>query len=768
MNAVGAQAVLGCGNGRCAAGPITPPHLVMVARRMAFKDSVTHLTQPSVSIPAMKAIHLYRTTSRLTALGMGMGMAMISTAAKAQAQQHSESPKPTEGLAVVAQGQQLESVQITGRHYNNAVGTSDAASQGTIRAELLKSRPALRPGEVLEFVPGVIVTQHSGDGKANQYFLRGFNLDHGTDFATFVNGLPVNMPTHGHGQGYSDLNFLIPELVDRIDYRKGPYFAKTGNFSAAGSADIVYRTTLDEPFAAVTLGQRRYQRLVSGASADVGQGLKLLGAIELLHNNGPWVVPEGIRKRNAVLTLSGGSRAEGWSTSLMAYDAQWTATDQVPQRLVDAGSYSGRPFGRFDSLDASAGGDTRRSSLSGEWHRSTDTAATQLAAYAIDYRLKLFSNFTYALERPATGDQFSQRDQRAIYGFSASHAFDHALGRLSARSELGVQVRHDCIRVGLFDTQARQVIGTTRDDKVQESLLGAYGQTSIDLAPWLRGIVGVRADQARFKINSLADAANSGTATDHLLSPKLSLIFGPWRKTEFFFNAGRGFHSNDARGTTATVDPKTGDPVDKVPGLVAARGLELGARTEWVAGLQSSVALWQLGFDSELVYVGDAGATEPNRPSKRRGLEWNNRYSPLPWLLVDADLAWTHARFSDADPAGNRIPSAVDRVASLAITARDLGPWSASMQWRYLGSGALIEDNSVRSRSSLTTNLRVSRKLTPKTELTLDVFNVADRKVNDIEYFYESQLPGEAGPVADRHVHPAEPRTLRLTLRVGF
>ncbi len=725
----------------------------------------------------------FRASPRLSRVAQAAVLACVTGTALAQTQPQPQ-PQPqapqseSAGAPVtVAQGQQLDRVEITGRHYDNAVGSSDAASQGTIRAELLKSRPALRPGEVLEFVPGVIVTQHSGDGKANQYFLRGFNLDHGTDFATFVNGLPVNMPTHAHGQGYSDLNFLIPELVDRIEYRKGPYFAKNGDFSAAGSADIVYRTTLDEPFAALTLGQRNYQRLVGGGSTEVGQGLQLLAAVELMHNDGPWTVPEHLRKLNGVLSLSGGTRAEGWSTSLMAYDAKWDSTDQVPQRLIDAGTFNGKPFGRFDAVDPTDGGNTRRTSLSGEWHRNTDTSSTKVAAYAIDYRLQLFSNFTYALERPATGDQFSQKDDRSIYGLTASHAFDHQIGSLPVRTEFGVQLRHDRIRVGLFDTQARSIIGTTRDDKVQETLFGVYGQTSVELTPWLRSIVGVRADQARFKVDSLSNAANSGSASDHLLSPKFSLILGPWSKTEFFFNAGRGFHSNDARGTTATVDPKTGDPVDKVPGLVAARGLELGARTEIIPGLQSSVALWKLDFDSELVYVGDAGATEANRPSTRRGIEWNNRYIPVPWLLVDADLAWTHARFSDSDPAGNRIPNAVDKVASIAFTARDLGPWSASIQWRYLGSGALIEDNSVRSSSSLTTNLRVSRKLTPKTELTLDVFNLFDRKVNDIEYFYESLLPGETVPgcpvgqtcgVADKHVHPGEPRTLRLTLRVGF
>ena len=697
-------------------------------------------------------------SGRLLLHTAALAASLACTAAQAQ---QAEGPAPA----------RLDPVQITGGHYDNAVGSSDAASQGVIRAELLKSRPALRPGEVLEFVPGVIVTQHSGDGKANQYFLRGFNLDHGTDFATSLHGLPVNMPTHGHGQGYSDLNFLIPEMVDRIEYRKGPYFVKSGDFASAGAADIVYRRSVAAPFGAVTLGQRGYRRGVAAGSTEIAPGLQLLGAAELQRNDGPWSVPEGLHKTNALLTLSSGSGVQGWSASLMGYDARWTSTDQVPQRLIDAGSFNGQPFGRFDSLDPTDGGETRRSSLSGEWHRQDDAGTTKVAAYAIDYQLKLFSNFTYALERPADGDQFSQQDRRTVYGLSASQAFEHTLGNLAAHGEVGLQVRHDLIRVGLFDTVARVVTGVTgitRDDQVRQTLLGVYGQTAFEVTPWLRTVLGLRADAARFDVDSLSQPANSGAARDHLLSPKLALVLGPWEKTEFFVNAGRGFHSNDARGTTATVDPRTGDPVDKVPGLVASRGLELGARTEWVPGLQSSLAVWKLDFDSELVYVGDAGATEPNRPSARRGVEWNNRWIPRPWLLLDADLAWTHARFSTFDPAGDRIPNSVDKVASLAVTARDLGPWSASLQWRYLGSGALVEDNSVRSNPSLTTNLRVSRKLQRDSELTLDVFNLFDRKVNDIEYFYESRLPGEAVPVADRHVHAAEPRTLRLTLRMGF
>ncbi|MBO9686316.1 MAG: TonB-dependent receptor [Mitsuaria chitosanitabida] len=700
---------------------------------------------------------------------LGCGAALPAAWAGQGEAEPARKPAVTESSPLASAGPvPLERVELSGRHYDNGLGSADAASQGAIRAELLKSRPALRPGEVLEFVPGLIVTQHSGDGKANQYFLRGFNLDHGTDFATTVMGLPVNMPTHAHGQGYADLNFLIPELVERIDYRKGPYFARNGDFAAAGSADIQYQRRLDAPFASLTLGEGRYRRALAAGSTEVGAGMQLLGAVEAMGNDGPWQLPEALNRRNLVLSLSGGTGEDRWRVGLMDYRADWTSTDQVPQRLIDAGRFEGRPFGRFDAIDPTDGGRTRRGSLSGEWSRDAEGASTRVAAYAMSYQLSLYSNFTYAMERPDTGDQFAQQDDRKVYGVSASHAVDHTLGGLPARSELGVQLRQDRARVGLFDTEARAVIGTTRDDRVRETLVGIHGQTSVELTPWARTVIGVRADQARFRVDSLGKVENSGSARATLVSPKFSLVLGPWAKTEFFVDAGRGFHSNDARGVTARVDPRSGDPVDPVPGLVKARGMELGLRTEWLPGLQSSLALWKLDFDSELVYVGDAGATEANRPSRRRGIEWNNRYVPLPWLLIDADLAWTHARFSDADPAGDRIPNAVDRVASVGVTVRELGPWSASLQWRYLGSAALIEDDSVRSRPSLTTNLRVSRRFGAKTALTLDVFNLLDRKVNDIEYFYESRLPGEAAPVADRHVHPAEPRTVRVTLRRSF
>ncbi|MEY4560725.1 MAG: hypothetical protein RLZZ618_2 [Pseudomonadota bacterium] len=638
------------------------------------------------------------------------------------------------------------------RHYDNAVGTSDAASQGRIEGDLLKSRPALRPGEVLEFVPGLIVTQHSGDGKANQYFLRGYNLDHGTDFATSLNGMPVNMPTHAHGQGYTDLNFLMPELVDHIDYRKGPYFAQSGDFSLAGAADIFYRRSLPEPLAQLTLGSHHFARAVVAGSHTLGAPGEargsLLGALELMRNNGPWQLPEKLRKTNAVISFNSGSRARGWSVSAMGYDARWQATDQIPQSAIESGAID-----RFGAMDKSDGGMTSRYSLSGDWRDRSESSSLQVSGYLMRYRLQLFSNFTYALDFPVEGDQFEQNDARTVAGLGVTKELQHDAFGHSARLSVGAQLRHDHAQVGLFNTTAQQRFNTVRDDAVRQTSLGLFAEESVPWTDWLRTIAGLRVDNYHFHVDS-SQTVNSGSRSATKVSPKLSAIFGPWSKTEFFINAGRGFHSNDARGTTDATAP--------VPPLVSGHGWELGARTEAVAGLQSSVALWQLRSDSELLYVGDAGTTEPGRPGKRTGFEWNNRWVATPWLLIDADLAWTRARFSDTDPAGDRIPNAVERVASLAVTLRELGPWSGSLQWRYLGARPLVEDNSVRAPSTLLTNLRVGHKLTPKIDLTLDVFNLLDRQVNDIEYHYESSQG------LGKHVHPAEPRTVRFTAQARF
>jgi len=653
-------------------------------------------------------------------------------------------------------------VEVLGT-YETGVGTSDSASEGRITARRVETRPALRPGEVLEYVPGVIITQHSGDGKANQYFLRGFNLDHGTDISINVAGMPVNMPTHAHGQGYADLNFLIPELVSGIDYRKGPYYAEVGDFSAAGAAYIEYANTLPSTIGSVTLGEHDYKRGLLAGSPSFAGGTWLYG-IELMGQDGPWDNPEKFGKINTVLRYSRGDKADGFNVTGMAYSAHWNATDQIPQRAVDQGLIS-----RFGAIDPTDGGASSRYSLSYEQHHDFAGGRAMVDAYAIRSDLTLFSNFTFFLDDPINGDQFEQHENRTVLGLHPRVEFYNKLAGRDNIFKVGLQVRRDDIDpLALYHTVAQAIIGVTREDTVKETSVGIYVEDTLHVTEKFRTIVGVRADRYNFDVDSNIPV-NSGTASDSIVSPKLSLIFGPWAKTEYFINYGYGFHSNDARGTTITVDPTDRvTPAEKVDPLVRSKGAEIGVRTEIIPNVESSLSLWELRLDSELLFVGDAGTTEPSRPSKRTGIEWTNHYKPYSWLLLDLDLSASRTRFTDEDPAGDYIPGSLERVVSFSVTVDSLGPWFGMLQYRYFGPRPLIEDNSVRSQSTQLTNLRVGYKIESKWRVHMDVFNLFDREDHDIDYFYASQLRGEAAPVDDIHFHPIEPRTFRVTFAGYF
>lgn len=651
----------------------------------------------------------------------------------------------------------------------NLEGVASASSEGVVSAQRLAAVPVLRPGEALEMVPGLIVTQHAGDGKANQYFLRGFNLDHGTDFATWLDGMPLNMPSHAHGQGYTDLNPLIPELIERIDYRKGPYNAQDGDFASAGVAHIRSVRRLDAGLAQATLGAHGYTRTLLAGSPAAGAG-QLLYALELFHNDGPWQVPEHYRKANGLLRYSQGSRDNGFALTGMAYHGRWTSTDQVAQRAVDSGL-----IGRFGSLDPTAGGRTSRTSLSGEWSTRDKDSHTRASAWWLQSGLDLWSNFQYCLNDIAvsggcaTGDQFEQSERRKAGGLVLSHTRVTRWGERDVVNSLGLQARTDRLNpVGLYQTSARVRGATVREDRVAQHSLGLWAQSEIRWSEHFRSVAGLRGDSYRFRVEA-GLPANSGRARDALITPKLALVAGPWNKTELYLNAGHGFHSNDARGTTISVDPADpGTAVDKVQPLVRTRGVELGVRTEWRPGWQSTLAVWQLDTASELLFIGDAGTTEASRPSRRRGVEWTHFIAVTPWLALDADLAWSHARFRDSAPEGPYIPGAVTSTANLGVTVASLGPWSGALRLRRFGPRPLVEDNSVRSTGSTLVNLRLGYRISPRTQLTLDIYNLTNRKVNDIEYAYDSQLPGETAPVFDRHVHPTEPRSARLTLSHRF
>ena len=681
--------------------------------------------------------------------------------------QNAGEPTPSIKLAQA----QLQDIEILG-HYDNSIGSSESASKGVISAEVIVSRALLRPGEILEYIPGMVVTQHSGDGKANQYFLRGMNLDHGTDFATFLNGMPINMPSHAHGQGYTDLNFLIPELINQVEYKKGPYYAETGDFSSAGSAQIAYRTQLKDPFAQFTLGANGYQRAVGANSTTLHEDLNFLSALERMNNNGPWTTPEGLRKTNALMSLSQGSKSNGWSSSVSAYQAHWNSTDQIPTRLLEQGQYQGQSFGLFDAIDSSDGAKTNRYSLFGQWQQLDREHIDKVNWYASYSDLSIYSNFTYFTD-PVTrpyGDQIEQFEKRNLFGGGASRSWlSEDDGGQSVINTLGVQVRQDDIRLGLNNTAKRVVMQNVRDDQVRQIQLGLFAENEMNWKEWLKTIAGVRYDQLQVQVNSFLLPENSGSNQSGKISPKFSLVLGPWQKTEFFFNHGQGFHSNDARGVVAKLDPLSREPISSVPGMTSSLGQEVGLKTQLVQNLQSTLAVWRLKFDSELFYSGDQGTTVAGRPSERKGVEMAHHWSPNEHWLLDATFAWTKARYSDNDPAGNFIPNAVDKVVNFTAAARRLGDWSGSIGVRYIGPAALIENNTVQSSPSVTTNLRIAKKIDSKIDLTLDVLNLMNRKNNDIAYFYNSRLSSEPlSGVDDLHIHPSEMRTLRLTTKIKF
>lgn len=658
-------------------------------------------------------------------------------------------------------GRPLEEVTVTATR-EGLLGQVDSASEGTVLAEQLENRPLLRTGEVLEVVPGLVVTQHSGEGKANQYFLRGFNLDHGTDFASRVEGMPVNMPTHAHGQGYSDINFMIPELIERVEYKKGTYYADEGNFSAAGSVDISYQRSLPQSVALLAAGEDRYGRMLLAVSPRVFAG-DLLLAVDSSYDNGPWDLKEGFRKINGVMKYTHGTAASGFSLEAMGYDGKWRSTDQIPLRAVEDGRID-----LFGFIDPTDGGQSHRYSLSGSWWGALGPGRLHALVYGIDYQLDLFSDFTYFSD-PVHGDQFEQFDKRQVAGSDVRYLQPLELFGRAGELRVGVQLRHDDISpVGLYRTDARKQLDTVRQDNVQQSSYSAYLSQHTSWTPWWRTELGVRADEFNFRVASSL-AINSGTVNDHIVSPKFTMVFGPWRKTEYFINWGRGFHSNDARGTTIKVDPSDGvTPADPVTPLVRAVGEEIGLRTAIVPHLQLAASLWTLKVDSELLFSGDGGTTEPSRASRRTGVELSAYYRPLASWIIDADLAWTRSRFTDHDPVGDRIPNAVERVASVGIAYQHPRGWFGGARLRYLGPAALIEDNSVRSRPTTLVNVDAGYHIDSNLSASVTLLNAFNDRGNDITYYYASQLPGEGAPANDIHFHPVEPRSVRAMLTARF
>lgn len=651
----------------------------------------------------------------------------------------------------------LEPLLVTGKA-ENLLGEADTASKGQSDRDELLERPYLRRGELLEVVPGMIVTQHAGGGKANQYFVRGYNLDHGTDFGIFVDGMPANYRAHGHGQGYADMNFLIPEFVGRLDYEKGPFDARLGDLTTAGAAEFSLVKSLERGFALLSLGEDNYLRTVFGHSTQAGGGTLTFGA-EATYYDGPWVLEEDAHRFNGIVRWHRGDDDDFLDLTLLGYQAEWTSSDQIPQRAIESVLID-----RYGNLDPTNGGQSQRYSLSLNWGRLDVDVRWKGSAYAGYYDLDLYSNFTYFLDDDIDGDQFRQSDQRFFFGGEISATLEsRSLFGAPTTYSLGFQARNDVIwDLELARTRARADVNPIREDDV---FTGSYSFFAAAKTRWndsFRTEAGLRADVFRFDVDSDL-IVNSGSEWDAIAMPKLNLIFGPWDHTEYYLNLGGGFHSNDARGLFTRIDPNDGiTPVDPVDPLVRTWGTELGVRRQWTDTFTTTAALWYLYSESELLYVGDAGNVEAGPSTDRYGIEVSAYWRPTEWFSFDGEAALSQGRYTDTS-GGAWIENQVPVVLSSGITVGEKTGAYGTLRARYFSERPLTAGKSVESKDSLQFNARVGYRL-ENWDFAIDCLNLFDRKDNDIEYYYTSRLPGEpAAGIDGVHLHPAEPRTIRIS-----
>jgi hypothetical protein len=660
----------------------------------------------------------------------------------------------------------LEQITVTGSRLK-LMGTAVTASQGVVSTTELNLLPAYRPAQLVETVPGMVATVHSGEGKASQYMLRGYNLDHGDDFAFYVAGVPVNEPTHAHGQGYSDLNFLIPEIVRGISYTKGTYYAAEGNFASVGSAHIAYADTTPSQIlvSSGARGSKGFDRVLLKGSRGLNEG-SLLGALDLQHYDGPWVNPDDQRKVSSVLRYSHVDQQNGDSYSItgMFYHDRWNATTDQPQRAIAQGL-----IGRFGSLDPSDGGYAQRSSVSAQYHAMLGMGQLDATGYLINNRLTLWNNFTHYLFDPVHGDQEAQQENRVTLGGDVRYGWSTAKNDFVA----GFHTRSDSNDLFRLPTQKRVLLTPAQlaavnypasqieRDRVRLRSVAAYFEATTHWNDWFRTVLGFRENY----MSGSDSGTNAGTASASLAQPKVNLIFRPARKTELYLSWGRGFHSDDLRGVTQAQRAGTGG----APLIAHQTGEEIGLRQHFASNLTGTLAVYSLKAQSETTYDPDVGQDTAGPGSRRRGYSMNVTYQPLSWLEFYGTYSANHSRYTSpyddgTGHVGLYLPNAPFTAGSFDVYVKQMGHWNAGLEYRYLGKFPLSSDNVVQGRGYHEWNGDVSYTLSGwKIGLFLD--NILNEKADAAEFWYADRLPGEpAGGVSDLHVHPLEPFGWRISL----
>lgn len=709
-----------------------------------------------------------------------------------------------------AQDQPLEEVTVTAQRLE-LLGTASTASEGVVADQEVQLTPAYRPGQLLETVPGLIVTLHSGEGKANQYLMRGYNLDHGTDLATFVDGMPINQPTHAHGQGYTDLNFMIPELADGISYTKGPYYADVGDFGSVGSVRVDYRDTIPDEVS-VGAGTLGYRRIFAAGSEDLGNG-HLLAAVEGQHYDGPFITPDDARKENMVLRYSEGDEHNGYSLTGMYYHQLWTNTTDIPLRAITEGIVPNR----FGTLDPTDGGHAQRASFSAQYHETIGSGQLSGSGYFIYNELHLFNDFTHYLIDPIHGDQEDQFENRHVIGGTADYTLPVPLGSIENELSMGVLTRYDWLYVGRLPSEGQVPLPAqeTRADPPSFSDLdqvylwsgAAYLQATTHWTSQLRSVLGARFDYQHgtdidylAALHETAGYTNGGTKQQGLVQPKASFILKVTPELEFYASGGEGFHSADLRGVNQDRSVDLGLP--NTPLLAAQWGEEIGIRAQPRRDFAFTLALYNLWQQSETIIDPDVGQDSAGPPSKRYGFELNVTYQIRRWLEFYGSFSGDHTRFTHpfddgTGHLGEYITDAPVATGSLALYLVDLGPWSGGLEYRYLGnyplsSGPCVNSAAVKDFPGVATscanaptalgqvngkgfgelNLAAHYAFGSGWVTSLGIYNVLNTHAAAAEFWYVDRLKSEIAEYpdgrADIHEHPLEPIMARLTISKMF
>ena len=666
--------------------------------------------------------------------------------------------------------------------------TAPAESASSVHLDLkeLQFRSRTQVSDILRQVPGLMVSQHAGGGKSDQYFIRGFDADHGTDIAIYADGVPVNMPSHGHGQGYADTHFLIPETIEVVDVHKGPYSAQYGDFATAAAMELKTLDAVDGPTLWIAGGaplagpkalEQYNRRIVGMASPEIRNNPddKGLIAVEVGDTDGPFDNAQHFHQGNALAKWSGDVGKGRLTIESMWYDATWDASGQVPESVVCDGK--GCPAGtisRFGSLDPSEGGDTSRTSLQARYAIRDDHGGTWRAmVYGVGYRLRLFSNFTLFARDPVHGDEIEQTDSRFYYGLDT--AYDKRLDLLDMDSLItfGSQIRNDDVETGLWHDDKRVRLADCFDqganpcnndyDRIRD--VAVYAEANIHLFPHVHVLPGIRYDMFSWDVDDLNAATRTdpalttgGSASQQIFSPKLSVEIEATPKLNVFVNGGSGFHSNDARGDVAS---------NGAGSLARALGTEVGIRTTYLPHTRIAADFWYLHLNSELVWNGDEGGTTPSGPTERYGADFEIAYNPAPWLRFDANVTVAHSQFVENHGNGNALALAPKLMGQGGVTFTR-GTSFVSLRGRGIADRPGNDDDTLTAQGYFIFDLMMGTRITKKLGLNLTINNLLNSQWREAQFADTSAVTPTAAPVEQMHFTPGIPLTATATVSYQF